>query len=108
MSGVRRTGFSKITRKTMKALQIEKEQITQLVYPTDVEDKPADKKSELIEKCKKAMALGNLHKVKCSIFFKDINGLKKVDTTIWGLFDDYIALKGGVNLNLKFVEDIVF
>jgi hypothetical protein len=92
----------------MKALQIEKEQIRDLIYPAQVSEKSADRKSELLEKCRKAMLLGNLHKVKCSIFFRDAEGLKKVDTTIWGLFDNYIELKGGLSLNLRYVEDIEF
>lgn len=92
----------------MNALQIEKEQIRNLTYPSQVSEKSPDRTTELIEKCRRAMALGNLHKVKCSIFFTDTEGLKKVNTTIWGLFDNYIELKGGVQLNLRYVEDIVF
>jgi hypothetical protein len=92
----------------MNALQIEKEQIRSLTYPSQVSEKSPDRTRELMEKCRRAMALGNLHKVKCSIFFMDAEGLKKVNTTIWGLFDNYIELKGGVQLNLRYVEDIVF
>ncbi|MBS3915322.1 MAG: hypothetical protein KG003_12575 [Bacteroidetes bacterium] len=91
-----------------QALLIEKEQILGLTYPSQVSEKPADKKKELIEKCRRAMALGNLHKVKCTIFFVDVEGLKKVNTTIWGLYENYIELKGGVLINLRYIEDIFF
>jgi predicted phosphohydrolase len=92
----------------MNAILIEKEQITDLHYPSQVSEKSKDSMSELLSKCKTALSLGNLHKVKCTIFFNDSEGLKKVNTTIWGLMDEYIVLKGGVNLNLRYVEDIVF
>ncbi|MCC7298985.1 MAG: hypothetical protein IT244_11685 [Bacteroidia bacterium] len=92
----------------MKAMLIEKEQINDLVYPSQVTEKSRDLKTELMEKCSKALSLGNLHKVKCSILFRDADGLKKVNTTIWGILEDHIVLKGGVNLNLRYVEDIVF
>lgn len=92
----------------MQALLIEKEQIRSLVYPSQVAEKTGDLKKELFEKCRKAMALGNLHKVKCTILFRDSEGMKKVYTTIWGIFEEHIVLKGGVNLNLRYVEDIYF
>lgn len=92
----------------MNAVLIEKEQINNLHYPTQVSEKSNDRKSDLLSKCKTALSLGNLHKVKCTIFFMDKEGLKKVNTTIWGLMDEHIVLKGGVNLNLRYVEDIVF
>jgi hypothetical protein len=92
----------------MNAVLIEKEQIRELVYPTQVAEKPLSFRKELADKCAKALSLGNLHKGKCSIFFRDAVGLKKVNTTIWGFMEDNIVLKGGVTLNLRYVEDIVF
>lgn len=92
----------------MKALLIEKEQIQDLNYPSTVSEKSKATKNELMAKCQKAMTLGNLHKVKCSILFNDSEGLKKVNTTIWSLLEEHIVLKGGVSLNLRYVEDIEF
>jgi hypothetical protein len=92
----------------MNATLVEKEQIQDLHYPSQVSEKTVDRKSDLLGKCRTALSLGNLHKVKCTIFFNDAEGLKKVNTTIWGLFDEHIVLKGGVSLNLRYVEDIVF
>lgn len=92
----------------MNAKLVEKEEIRDLVYPSSAVERSKDFTSELMEKCRKALVLGNLHKVKCSILFWDNHGLKKVNTTIWGSFDDHIVLKGGVCLNLRYVEDIIF
>lgn len=92
----------------MNAVLVEKEQIRDLTYPSTVAERSKDLTRELIGKCQKALTLGNLHKVKCSILFWDTEGLKKVNTTIWGSFDDHIVLKGGVSLNLRYVEDIIF
>ena len=92
----------------MNATLIEKEQMGNLHYPSHVSEKTGDKKSDLLNKCRKALSLGNLHKVKCTIFFYDEQGLKKVNTTIWGVSEEHIVLKGGIALNLRFVEDVTF
>ena len=42
-----------------------------------------------------AISLGNLNHQKVEIVFQDIEGIKQVETTIWGLTDKDVILKKG-------------
>jgi hypothetical protein len=39
------------------------------------------------------MVLGNIEHEKVHILFADNEGLKRVNTTIWGVTEDYVILK---------------
>lgn len=86
---------------------IEKECLNQLKFPKFYPELSLDKKILLLEKLKKALVIGNTDKVKCSIVFNDSDGLKQINTTIWEYDDEFISLKSGMTLNLKFIEDII-
>ncbi|MCB9224845.1 MAG: hypothetical protein H6582_11745 [Crocinitomicaceae bacterium] len=45
-----------------------------------------------------AIVLGNVYRSKVKIFFEDIEGLKEVLTTIWGITDKQIILKQNITL----------
>ncbi len=91
----------------MIAELIAKETLDHLKFPKSYPDLSREKKEYLMEKLKVAVVMGNSDKVKCSILFTDMEGLKQIDTTIWEYDDEFISLKGGMTLHLKFVEDIV-
>jgi uncharacterized protein (UPF0248 family) len=46
------------------------------------------------------LLLGNNYKCKVKIIFEDSESIKQVETTIWGLTDMHIILKGGVTIPL--------
>jgi hypothetical protein len=46
------------------------------------------------------LLLGNNYKCKVKIIFGDSESIKQVETTIWGLTDKHLILKGGVNIPL--------
>ena len=77
----------------MEATLIEKELIPSLKFNDKslVEQHP-----ELLKQIEKATILGNSHRTKVSIFFKDDESVKRVETTIWAAGTKFICLKGGV------------
>ncbi len=80
---------------------VEKEQIKFLKFPKeDVLNKKnaiANRFSDL----ERALSLGNLEKEKVKIFFIDTDGLKKVETTIWGITDKSVILKQSTIIPLR-------
>lgn len=91
----------------MKPIKIEKEKIPFLAFPSGTLPKAQHKILELTSKLLRAMLLGNIEKNKCSIIFKDNEGLKEVDTTVWSFDNQFVNLKGGITLNLNNIEDVV-
>jgi hypothetical protein len=58
---------------------------------------------------KKAEMLGNSYKGKVKLTFVSADDqLYAVETTIWAVNEDYISLKGGVNIPTKAVCEIEF
>ncbi|MEX1000518.1 MAG: hypothetical protein WDZ35_00235 [Crocinitomicaceae bacterium] len=45
-----------------------------------------------------AILLGNVYQSKVTILFEDIEGVKKVMTTVWGLTDERVILKQNITL----------
>jgi hypothetical protein len=88
------------------ALLIQKEDIAQLKFPGDeVLSEEADKKI-LRKKLEQATTLGNIEHNKIKIFFRDTEGLKKVETTIWATGENNIILKQGITIPIKRIVDI--
>jgi hypothetical protein len=55
-----------------------------------------DQHPDLLKQIEKATILGNSHRTKVSIFFRDDESVKRVETTIWAAGTKFICLKGGV------------
>lgn len=56
----------------------------------------------------RALVLGNIDHNKVTIIFKIADGsLLQVKTTIWAVTDDYVCLKGGINVPIKAIVDII-
>jgi hypothetical protein len=78
--------------------KIVKEEIKFLHFPKEdvlfsMEDK--NRRSKNLEL---AISLGNLNHQKVKIVFQDIEGIKEVETTIWGITDKDIILKQGTTV----------
>ena len=54
------------------------------------------------------MRLGNNEHVKCRILFRDDEGIKYVETTVWTFDRDRIVLKYGTTIPFQRVIDILF
>lgn len=55
----------------------------------------------------RAMKLGNLFNDKVKIVFEDTEGMKMVETTVWGMTDSYLIFKRGMTLPLNRIHDII-
>lgn len=86
---------------------ISKESIPALTFPRADVLKDPEARKERAEKLYKAMLLGNGHKLKVKIVFDDAEGTKAVETTVWETSEDNVLLKGGVNLPVHAVRDVL-
>ncbi|WP_346883468.1 hypothetical protein [uncultured Algibacter sp.] len=85
---------------------IEKENIKFLNFPKDdVFNKHEDKIDRIIN-LNRGLSLGNLEQQKVKILFVDDQGLKRVETTIWGITDKSVILKQSTILPLKRIISI--
>lgn len=86
--------------------QIEKENLLELKFP----DKEVLGSSEEIHKrrveIERAVTLGNNYKGKVRIVFEDTAGIKQVETTLWGVTDKRIILKGEAVIPIHRIHEI--
>lgn len=86
---------------------IDKETVKNLSFPlTEVlqeHEAILQRKKDL----ERALSLGNLERVKIKIYFEDNEGMKLVDTTIWGVTDERIILKQGVVIPTNRIHKII-
>jgi len=89
----------------MDAQLIEKEEIPTLTFfdKNKVEQHP-----DLMKQIERATILGNNHRSKVSIFFKDDENVKKVETTIWAAGTKFICLKGGIWIPISRLIEIKY
>lgn len=77
-------------------ISIEKENISGLKFPdTDVLTSKEEIKNRFAN-LDRALKLGNLEHNKIKIVFEDSEGMKQVDTTVWGVTDKRVILKQGI------------
>ncbi len=93
---------------TKIATLVAKENVSQLTFPkSDVllsENKQLERKRRVV----RAMKLGNNKKFKVKIIFEDMEGLKKVETTVWGVTEKNIILKQGTLIPIERIHEIKF
>lgn len=80
---------------------IEKEQIQFLTFPKNEVLTEFNDKIDRIHELKRAMVLGNIERHKVRITFEDIECIKSVETTIWGITDNAVILKNSIIIPLK-------
>lgn len=89
-----------------KPVAIDKENISGLKFPDgDVLTSHDDKKIRM-HNLDKALRLGNLEHGKIRIVFEDAEGMKQVDTTVWGVTDKRVILKQGAVLPIHRIHDV--
>lgn len=59
------------------------------------------------EELKQALILGNTHKHKVKILFRDFSSWKHVETTVWSVDEKYVILKEGVVLPKAAIFQVV-
>lgn len=91
---------------TTHAVEIPKERITELHFPHEPVQLTPEHKRMRDRKIERAMQLGNGDHLKCRILFKDSEGLKMVETTVWSFDKDSIVLKYGLTIPVSRVLDV--
>jgi len=91
--------------KTIPA-NLDKEIIPYLHFPKeDVLISEEDRKIRKI-KLENATTIGNIEHSKVAILFEDVNGLKRIETTIWATTHESIVLKKGSTIPIHRVVDV--
>lgn len=65
-------------------------------------------KRDLKQQLECATQIGNNYRSKVQIIFCDDEGLKMVYTTVWAALDSHIMLKGGIQIPIKRIVEIIF
>lgn len=87
---------------------VEKEEIVEFSFPKgDVLD-TEEKREERQARIQRGMRLGNSMKRKVKIIFEDNEGLKKVETTIWGFTDKNVILKKTTIIPIRCIHEVKF
>jgi uncharacterized protein (UPF0248 family) len=82
-------------------VEIQKEDVVNLKFPNEEVLMTEDEKKALRKQLEQATTLGNGDHGKIKIFFKDTEGTKKVETTIWATGEKNIVLKQGITIPIK-------
>ncbi|MEK6616926.1 MAG: hypothetical protein AABZ32_12610 [Bacteroidota bacterium] len=87
---------------------ITKEDISHLHFPHGeilVEKEAIEHRKTLLER---AVVLGNTFKGKTRIVFEDSDGIKQIETHIWGLTDKRVILKYGIVIPIHRIHEVKF
>jgi hypothetical protein len=85
---------------------VQKEMISGFRFPEkDVLSSKDDMKIRL-DDLERALKLGNLEHNKIKIIFEDTDGIKQVETTVWGVTDKRVILKQGIMIPIHRIYEI--
>lgn len=87
---------------------VAKENISQYLFPKDDVLSNPEKRKERYKRAERAMKLGNTRKSKVRIFFEDNEGIKTVETTVWGVTEENLLLKKTTLIPLRRIHQIKF
>ena len=93
---------------TKTATIVAKENVSLLSFPKNDVLYSELKQNERKRRVVRAMKLGNNKKHKVKIIFEDLDSLKKVETTIWGVTEKNIILKKGTLIPIHRIHEIKF
>lgn len=91
---------------THQPLLISKEDVSGLKFPLDEVLTSNDAITLRHATLEKALKLGNIENHKIKIIFEDSQGLKQVETTIWGVTDKRVILKQGVLIPISRIHEV--
>lgn len=86
--------------------ELQKEQVANLRFTSEEVLDSAEAIKMRKADLEKALKLGNIEHGKIVIIFEDIEGIKQVETTIWGLTDKRIILKQGVVIPIHCIHEV--
>lgn len=85
---------------------VQKEDINQLHFPNEevlVNTEAAGERRLALER---AVVLGNTYKGKTKIVFEDSEGVKQIETHLWGLTDKRVILKQGIVIPINRIHEV--
>lgn len=87
-------------------ITVQKEMISGFRFPEkDVLTSKDEMKIRLAD-LERALKLGNLEHNKIKIIFEDMDGLKQVETTVWGVTDKRVILKQGIMIPIHRIYEV--
>jgi hypothetical protein len=87
-------------------ISVEKESIRGLKFPDNDVLVSKDEIKIRYANRERALKLGNLEHNKIKIVFEDSDGVKQVETTVWGVTDKRVILKQGVLIPIHRIHEI--
>lgn len=94
------------TTSANQAIRIDKELVSELKFPEESINLTTDERKHLDKMLEKCVVLGNGSKHKVKIFFEDNEGLKLVETTIWGVTEHNIILKQNRTIPTRRIRNV--
>lgn len=88
-------------------LNVKKEDISGLKFPEEEVLRTKDDIKIRMANLDRALKLGNLEHNKIKIIFEDSEGIKQVETTVWGVTDNRIILKQGIVIPIMRIHEII-
>lgn len=85
---------------------VQKEDVSQLHFPSEevlLTSEATEKRRVALEQ---AVVLGNTYKGKAKIIFEDGEGIKQIETHIWGLTDKRVILKQGIVIPINRILEV--
>lgn len=85
---------------------IPKEEVAKFKFVSDDVLPTEGEREERFKKLEKAMLLGNGYKTKVKITFETIEGIRKVETTVWEASEDQLLIKGDTMIPIHAILDV--
>lgn len=85
---------------------IPKEEVAKFKFVSEDVLKTDNERHERFSKLEKAMVLGNGYKTKVKITFETIEGVRKVETTVWEASEDQLLIKGDTMIPIHAILDV--
>ncbi|HET6227965.1 MAG TPA: hypothetical protein VFF27_16900 [Bacteroidia bacterium] len=85
---------------------VQKEMISGFKFPANEVLTSKDEMKIRLADLERALKLGNLEHNKIKIIFEDTDGVKQVETTVWGVTDKRVILKQGIMIPIHRIYEI--
>ncbi len=85
---------------------VQKEMISGFKFPAIEVLSTKDQIKIRLSELERALKLGNLEHNKIKIIFEDAEGIKQVETTVWGVTDSLVILKQGIMIPIRRIYEI--
>ncbi len=92
----------------IEATVVNKEDIIGLKFVSIDQPHKATFRQDLRAELERALKLGNTEHQKVKIIFETDTGTRFADTTIWNLTENYVILKGNIDIPIRSIHRIEF